>query len=205
MGLDMYLYAEKYVSGYDYKTINGELERVDNPMYDKIIMSAGLDTLPTSEYGSTTVTKCVGYWRKANAIHGWIVRNLADGVDECQRIYMSREDIISLRDACVKALGNRSSALPNTESKTMEIKDTGDESSVVNSITNAIAQESKKKQTTVALADPLALEPTSGFFFGSADKDEYYYGDVERTVDTLNSLLAGTTENEYSFYYQASW
>jgi hypothetical protein len=87
----------------------------------------------------------------------------------------------------------------------MEIKDTGDESSVVNSITNAIAQESKKKQTTVALADPLALEPTSGFFFGSADKDEYYYGDVERTVDTLNSLLAGTTENEYSFYYQASW
>jgi hypothetical protein len=204
MGLDMYLYAEKYVSGYDYETIDGKMTRRDNLMYDRVIESAGLTHLPTSEYGSARVTKCVGYWRKANAIHGWIVRNLADGVDECQRIFMSREDIVKLRDACVKALDNRSNALPNKEGKSIEIKDIG-ESDVVNSIANAMKQEALKKNTTVALADPLELEPTAGFFFGNTEKDEYYYSDVERTVDMLNFLLASAQDEDYSFYYQASW
>jgi len=205
MGLDMYLYAEKYISGYDYETINGELTRRDNLMYDKVIESAGLTKLPSTEYGSTTVTKCVGYWRKANAIHGWIVRNLAEGVDECQRINMSREDLISLRDSCVKELNNRSNALPIKEPKSISISDTGDESLVVSSIANAIKQEALKKHTEVVLADPLELAPTAGFFFGNTDKDEYYYSDIEHTVDMLNSLLAGTQDEAYSFYYQASW
>ena len=201
----MYLYAEKYISGYDYETINGELTRRDNLMYDKVIESAGLTKLPSTEYGSTTVTKCVGYWRKANAIHGWIVRNLAEGVDECQRINMSREDLISLRDSCVKELNNRSNALPIKEPKSISISDTGDESLVVSSIANAIKQEALKKHTEVVLADPLELAPTAGFFFGNTDKDEYYYSDIEHTVDMLNSLLAGTQDEAYSFYYQASW
>lgn len=204
MGLDMYLYAEKHISSYDYETINGELTRRDNLMYDKVIESAGLNNLPASEYASTTVTKQVGYWRKANAIHGWIVRNLADGVDECQRIYMSRDDLISLRDSCVNELNNRSNALPNKEHKSISVSDLS-EDDVISKLTTAIKEESKKKKGNVALADPLSLEPTSGFFFGSTDKDEYYYNDIERTVDIINSILAGTKDNEYSFYYQASW
>lgn len=204
MGLDMYLYAEKHVSSYDYETINGEMTRKDNLMYDRVIESAGLTNLPSAEYGSASVTKCVGYWRKANAIHGWIVRNLADGVDECQRIFMSREDIINLRDACVKALDNRANALPNKEGKSIELIDM-DESDVVNKIANSMKQEALKKNTTVALADPLELEPTAGFFFGNTEKDEYYYSDIERTVDILNSLLASAQDEDYSFYYQASW
>ena len=204
MGLDMYLYAEKHVSSYDYETINGEMTRKDNLMYDRVIESAGLTNLPSAEYGSASVTKCVGYWRKANAIHGWIVRNLADGVDECQRIFMSREDIINLRDACVKALDNRANALPNKEGKSIELIDM-DESDVVNKIANSMKQEALKKNTTVALADPLELEPTAGFFFGNTEKDEYYYSDIERTVDILNSLLASAQDEAYSFYYQASW
>jgi len=117
---------------------------------------------------------------------------------------MSREDIVKLRDACVKALDNRSNALPNKEGKSIEIKDIG-ESDVVNSIANAMKQEALKKNTTVALADPLELEPTAGFFFGNTEKDEYYYSDVERTVDMLNFLLASAQDEDYSFYYQASW
>jgi len=206
MGLDMYLYAEKHVSSYDYETIDGEMTRRDNLMYDRVIESAGLTNLPSAEYGSAMVTKCVGYWRKANAIHGWIVRNVANGVDECQRIFMSREDIVNLRDACVKALDNRANALPIKERTSGEIIDTGDTSAVVDKLANAIKQEVLKKQTwTVALADPLELEPTAGFFFGNTEKDEHYYSDVERTVDMLNSLLASAQDEDYGFYYQASW
>lgn len=46
----------------------------------------------------------IAYWRKANAIHGWIVRNVADGVDECQRIPMSREVLRDLVLRCKRVL-----------------------------------------------------------------------------------------------------
>ena len=206
MGLDMYLYAEKNISSYDYETINGEITRRDNLMYDRVIESAGLTNLPSAEYGSASVTKCVGYWRKANAIHGWIVRNLANGVDECQRIYMSREDIVSLRDSCVNELSNRSNALPNKEdTRTINLDEGNNTDSVVNKLIETMKEQSLNKTTNVDVADPLSLEPVSGFFFGGTDKDEWYYGSLEYTVDTLNSILAGTQDESYSFYYQASW
>ena len=49
------------------------------------------------------------------------------------------------------------------------------------------------------------LEPTSGFFFGSTDIDEWYWKDLEFTRKELKSLLK-KTEGEYvDFIYQASW
>ena len=47
------------------------------------------------------------------------------------------------------------------------------------------------------------LEPTAGFFFGSCNKDEYYYEDLKKTVEGLDRVLA--LPNEYSFTYQSSW
>ena len=58
------------------------------------------------------------YWRKANAIHNYIVEKHAGGVDECQRIMMSREDIRQLADHCTAVVNDRSLApdlLPTTE------------------------------------------------------------------------------------------
>lgn len=37
------------------------------------------------------------YWRKANQIHGWFVREVQDGVDECDRHEVSREQLFELR------------------------------------------------------------------------------------------------------------
>jgi hypothetical protein len=47
------------------------------------------------------------------------------------------------------------------------------------------------------------LEPTEGFFFGSYEKDEWYYQDLKNTVEGLDRVLA--LPPEYSFTYQASW
>jgi hypothetical protein len=47
------------------------------------------------------------------------------------------------------------------------------------------------------------LEPTQGFFFGSYEKDEWYYQDLKNTVEGLERVLA--LPDEYSFSYQASW
>lgn len=47
------------------------------------------------------------------------------------------------------------------------------------------------------------LEPTEGFFFGSTNKDEYYYQDLKETVEGLDRVLS--LPNSYEFYYQSSW
>ena len=44
----------------------------------------------------------VAYWRKANAIHGWFMQ-FAD-VDDCKPVQVSKEQLIELRDTCVKVV-----------------------------------------------------------------------------------------------------
>jgi hypothetical protein len=48
------------------------------------------------------------------------------------------------------------------------------------------------------------LEPTAGFFFGSYEKDEWYYKDLQDTVDGLSKVLEELPD-DYSFSYHASW
>lgn len=45
----------------------------------------------------------VAYWRKANAIHGWIINN-SGAVDDCTLISLTKQDIVQLRDDCQKVL-----------------------------------------------------------------------------------------------------
>ncbi len=54
----------------------------------------------------------VAYWRKANAIHGWIINN-ASVVDDCTPIHVSKMDLVQLRDDCQKVLdeGTQETAL----------------------------------------------------------------------------------------------
>jgi hypothetical protein len=68
----------------------------------------GID-IPWANLGGVTgrsVTDQIGYLRKCNAIHGWIVRELAEGVDECQEIGMAPEDVDALLAAIEEALAN---------------------------------------------------------------------------------------------------
>lgn len=44
-----------------------------------------------------TITE-IAYWRKANAIHGWILNRTGD--DDCSPITLSLQDITDLRDVC---------------------------------------------------------------------------------------------------------
>lgn len=48
--------------------------------------------------------------------------------------------------------------------------------------------------------DSDVLQPTSGFFFGSTEKDEYYYDTLHYTVSLLNKL-----DPQGSYYYSSSW
>jgi hypothetical protein len=100
VGLDMYLYARKYVSRFDYQ--NGE--RSDIPEFTALCETAPDGLTKYGDYSGIEIDYPVMYWRKANAIHGWFVENCASGVDECQPIYVSREQLVELRDLCKAAI-----------------------------------------------------------------------------------------------------
>ena len=48
------------------------------------------------------------------------------------------------------------------------------------------------------------LPPTPGFFFGSYDIDEWYWGSLEYTKEILEHVLT-LDDKSTSFYYRASW
>jgi len=101
VGLDMYLSARKYVGRNDYSDRqNVKVSSDFNIMVD--LAPEGLTKY--SDFGGISVSYPVGYWRKANAIHGWFVNELAGGVDECQDIYVPREKLVELRDLCKSAV-----------------------------------------------------------------------------------------------------
>lgn len=91
MGLDMYLYEEIYVGAhYEHRGVTGEIDLQSN---GKKIM------VPFNKVSSIVVQR--GYWRKANAIHSWFVREVQGGVDKCQRSYVSCEKLKELKYICV--------------------------------------------------------------------------------------------------------
>lgn len=59
----------------------------------------------------------VGYWRKANAIHNWFVKNVQNDVDDCDFHVVSEENLIKLREVIMKVFDNKKNAsklLPTT-------------------------------------------------------------------------------------------
>jgi len=97
MGLDMYLYAQKYV-----RFLEWDKEGKGNQEFDKLVELVELDELIDKKEGyiSAYAKVQIGYWRKANAIHKYFVDNCADGKDDCQEVDISRETLVALKDIC---------------------------------------------------------------------------------------------------------
>lgn len=101
MGLDQYLYARKFVAANDYSNKNGEFITTPNPEFDQIASAVGLDREDLAlDTPSVHLDFKVAYWRKANQVHNWFVREIQDGNDDCKEYYVTREDLQALRDIC---------------------------------------------------------------------------------------------------------
>ena len=194
MGLDMYLSAKKFVSGYEYQG-----KEATKP-YRDLMTHLGIEG--SKDAPSAEVSVNIGYWRKANAIHGWFVRELADGVDECQPINAPREKLEELRKLCIEALAKKPALVaPSNTGKTIEFS-----SEEVEDVHQVIMDAFAAEQHSKEFNDPNdndPLRPTQGFFFGGSEKDEWYYQDLVETVSILNEALA--LDKEWRFEYQASW
>lgn len=137
MGLDQYLTADRFYWSHE---------------------APGPEATPL--FPTQTVTVKAAYWRKSNQIHHWFVTNVQEGVDECQRTYISREQLQTLIEVCKEVLADHVKAL-------------------------------------------MLLPPRYGFF-GSTDFDEWYFKELENTVEQLTKALE-LPETKWDFYYQASW
>lgn len=193
MGLDMYLRAQKYVSGYRFQREQGDPEVNE---FDRLVDLFGMGEFVTDDSPAAYVEFTIGYWRKANQIHSWFVEHVQGGVDECQEAHVSREQLSALREACLRVLAS-SELVPGS----------------VHAGTVYDAEHPKGAvimEDGQIVADPRVahevLPTAEGFFFGGTDYDEWYVDDLKRTVaiiDKAFTLLDG--EGYWSIIYQSSW
>lgn len=158
MGLDQYLSVRQYIGNWDH---DDEEERAK---CRATLAAVGFDeTILDKGSPHVYVEICIGYWRKANQIHGWFVDNVQGGKDECQQSYVEREQLENLRELCF--------------------------------------QVRKRKHDATVL-----MPPTAGFFFGSQAIDEYYWHDIDHTLDVIDKALTKFPKGSgWEFYYRSSW
>lgn len=114
MGLDMYFYARKTT----YKSFSewDQNRKVDETNYPKDLKIFS-DYIYDRNFKSveTETRYQIGYFRKFNALHSYIVKTFANGVDNCQDIILYKEDVEKIK----KVLDDVLEA--NTEEKAKEL------------------------------------------------------------------------------------
>lgn len=203
MGLDMYLY--RYPKSKTRKQIDKESED---------LWRKGIEEWRS---GFKDVYQ-VAYWRKVNFLHGWIVRNLANGVDECQEIPIGKEDFETLNElvgrACdiilksnlipqknVAPEGSWEAKYVNDDSKPTVPFKWNDNEKKVDGIDEDVAYK-LDDDACVELSEILPFE--RGFFFGSYMYGVYYAWDMFELKETLAKILEDYRD-DYDYVYEASW
>lgn len=200
MGLDMYLYRHP----------KGETEAERDALQEKLFKE-GFDAY-NEKYSRV---RRIAYWRKVNFLHGYIVKEYAEGVDECQEIPLDIGDIKRIQKRVkevwdiLEAEGNLCEAEP--------VKDKG------GFIDRCVFKEGGKRVAISKLdfenpelegywlVDERTAErcreilpPCDGFFFGSQSMDYWYVYDVWDTVRKLEEVIR-EDNGKYQYVYQASW
>lgn len=193
MGLDMYLErinrkAIKYENMDIY--IPNE-EKNNTALYQEI--KPFLVNRGSEGYQYKSLSEEVGYWRKANHIHNWFVKNVQDGVDDCGAYEVTPEKLAELLDVCKKVLDASTLVDGKVYNGTSWTKDGGEK----------IMWEDGKTIEDSTVAEEL-LPRTEGFFFGGQYYDEYYYSSLEQTVKFIDEALKTDFET-YAIRYCSSW
>lgn len=91
MGLDMYFTRRTFVYSHQREMLSINLP--------------GIEAKKVCE-----IREGIAYWRKANAIHAWFVKNVQEGKDDCEEYYVDNDKIQELVDTCKKVLADNSLA-----------------------------------------------------------------------------------------------
>lgn len=187
MGLDMFLSRKKYI-GANYDGVKGAIYITKNGK-----------EIPIDFKKVSYIEEDVGYWRKANQIHNYIIKNFADGVDNCHPVYLELSDLEQLLDVCKKVR------------KSINLVD----GKLIQSYTfNAQGEKINNYIDGKVIEDTSVCEellPTQeGFFFGNTEYNEWYVEQIDYTIKMLKDVIKEEKKmredgiyNDY--YYCASW
>lgn len=147
-------------------------------------------------------------WRKANAIHNWFVTNVQNGNDDCGIYDVDINQLARLYDACKEVI----------ESTRLVDDEIANGKQYVDGEWVPIMEKGQR------LEDPskaMELLPTKeGFFFGSTEYDQWYWWDLQFTMEKLDrlmeNLMPADKDNWYvihkdepdwyvKFQYTSSW
>jgi len=95
MGLDMYLFANRHVWNFD--------EGVGARLSSEVGKILGL----SNDIQLVQLRFEIGYWRKANHIHRWFVKNIQQDKDDCGFYDVYEHNLLSLKNDCEKVLADR--------------------------------------------------------------------------------------------------
>lgn len=182
MGLDMYLMGKLYCSNYSNPKIFESVKKLLPNLIGK-----------KEDDGFIEIEKEIIYWRKANQIHNWFVRNAQDGKDDCGTYYIVKEQLEELLNICETIL------------KSTKLVD--------GAVTNGASLKDGEWQPNIEMGkiiedDSVAkklLPSQEGFFFGGTDYDQWYWQDIEYTAKNLKKLLKSPNFDKYDYYYSSSW
>jgi hypothetical protein len=82
MGLDMHLRQEIYVSTYNHSKSKQKIDKLGLPF--------------VAECAYYQIFGQVAYWRNANQIHNWFVKNIQNGEDDCEKYFVPNSKLIEL-------------------------------------------------------------------------------------------------------------
>ena len=223
MGLDMYLYKAKRIDGatmneinninnyldylkdkedgstknYSAKEWNGcKVDELDMELVEKYkpeFRERFYSWDKEKEYGHYSIIEMVCDWRKANAIHKWFVENVQDGADDCGIYEVTRHDIQTLLNLCIKV--KESSKLVKGKIKNGQTFKDGEWVDIF---------EDGEYIEDSTVANEL-LPCRSGFFFGSTEYDQWYMENINYTIEVLQKVLDTTDFNNEAIGYHASW
>ena len=100
MGLDMYLTKKTSVKNYAW-------DAKEKKKYKVSVRRGGEDIAHIKKERITAIEEDIMYWRKANAIHDWFVKNCQEGIDDCRTAYVSEEQIKELLELLNKVIQNK--------------------------------------------------------------------------------------------------
>lgn len=221
MGLDMYLERSKKVNGLSINEIGILRDYIDWKESGNECSFMAWCGRHEAEVKTDYIDKIknenidfqeVGYWRKANQIHNWFVQNVQNGIDDCGRYEVSKEDLIKLRNLCEKVLNaaifEDDYVIAYTTYEDIEVvkeREKGHDVQIVE-YENGWVQVKAPGKVIVNENEIAELLPTSsGFFFGSYEYDEYYFNDLRETIDVINNVLDETDFETYIITYCSSW
>lgn len=99
MGLDMYLNVRKskYHSQYTQSLTDKVIQETASALGTSLLSAEEqFDAIPSVEI---TLEQSLAYWRKHPNLHGYIVENFAEGIDDCRPIYLWPEAIEQIIEA----------------------------------------------------------------------------------------------------------